>query len=81
MIIKKYAEATMDESVFYGKVEVETNTRTERENVIRILRGMNDGDCVCHCNLKENAELVARILDCDAENKVYTQAIERMDEE
>lgn len=71
MIIKKYAETNMDESVFYGKIEVETNTRSEWENAIRILRTMNDdNNCVCHCNLKENAELIARILDHDAENTV-----------
>lgn len=71
MIIKKYAEATVDESVFYGKVEVETESKSEWENVIRFLEAahVND-DCVCHCNMKENAELIATILDYDVENKV-----------
>ena len=69
MIIKKYAESNMDESCFYGKIEVETNTKSEWEDAIRIL---NAGDrCVCSCNLKENAELIAAILDYDEENRVF----------
>lgn len=30
-----------------------------------------DGETVCHCNLKENADLIAFILDFDAEGKVF----------
>lgn len=61
MIIKKYAETNMDESCFYGKIEVETESKSEWETVIRILQKANDDECVCHCNLKENAELIAFI--------------------
>ena len=25
---------------------------------------------VCHCNVKENAELIAKILDCDVQNRI-----------
>ena len=71
MMIRKYAETNEDESCFYGKVEVETNTKSEWENAIRLLKTAHDDGCVCHCNLKENAELIAAILDCDAENRVY----------
>ena len=70
MIIKKYAEATVDESVFYGRIEVETENKSEWENVIHILETAFDDGVVLHCNLKENAELVATILDHDIENKV-----------
>lgn len=77
MIIKKYAESNVDESCFYGKIEVETNTKSEWENVIHLLEtGLNES-CVCHCNLKENAELIATILDHDAENQAWaTSALE-----
>lgn len=72
MIIKKHAETNMDESVFYGKVEVETESKSEWERAIRILSTMGDDNCfVCHCNMKENAELIATILDCDVENAVF----------
>ena len=71
MNIKKYAECTVDESVFYGKVEVETESKNEWENVIQILESVLNGDgVVCHCELKENAELIARVLDHDIEHKV-----------
>lgn len=75
MNIKKYAEANMDESCFYGKVEVETNTKSEWEDVIRILKAIHDNSFVCHCNLKENAALIAEILNYDAENKVAPYSI------
>lgn len=26
---------------------------------------------VCHCEVKENAELIAKILDADVEGKIY----------
>lgn len=31
----------------------------------------NDGDIVAHCNVYENAQLIAAILDADAENEVF----------
>lgn len=70
MIIKKYAESNVDESCFYGKVEVETNTKSEWEKVIDLLTTNSDECCVCHCNQEENAELIATILDYDTENQV-----------
>lgn len=71
MIIKKYAESNMDESCFYGKIEVETNTKSEWEDTIRLLKAGDDDRCVCRCNLKENAELIAEILNYDEENRVF----------
>ena len=71
MIIKKYAESNVDESCFYGKIEVETNTKSEWETVIHLLTTGLNKEHVCHCNLKENAELIADILDHDAENQIY----------
>ena len=71
MIIKKHAETTEDKSIFYGKVEVETESEKEWESVIRLLEtARDDDDCVCHCNMKENAEMIATILDYDTENEV-----------
>lgn len=32
-----------------------------------------DDEVVAHCNLKENAELIAKILDADAERKVWRE--------
>lgn len=70
MIIKKYAETNIDESVFYGKIEVETESKSEWENVIRQLNVMHEDDCACHCNLKENAELVANGVTFAEDNNV-----------
>jgi hypothetical protein len=76
MIIKKYAESNMDESCFYGKIEVETETKSEWEDVIRNLQNIQeDCKCVCHCNLKENAELIAEILHFDEVNRVFPVCI------
>lgn len=71
MIIKKNAETTVDESVFFGTVTVETENKNKWENVVRILENARDETFVCHCNIKENAELIARILDYDIENFVF----------
>ena len=32
----------------------------------------NEMETVCHCNLRENAQLIADILDADVEGKVYS---------
>ena len=32
----------------------------------------NDGEVVAHCNIEENAQLIAAILDADFENKAFT---------
>ena len=70
MIIKKYAESNMDDSCFCGKIEEETDTKREWEDVLRVLETYHEDSCVCHCNLKENAELIAAILDCDVKKQV-----------
>lgn len=31
---------------------------------------------VCHCEIKENAELIAKILDCDAEGAIFVYEAE-----
>ena len=31
---------------------------------------------VCHCKIKENAELIGRILDCDAEGAIFVYEAE-----
>lgn len=31
----------------------------------------NDGDVVAHCNIEENAQLIAAILDADSDHKQY----------
>ena len=73
MNIRKYAETNMEETCFYGKVEVETNDKKEWEDAIQALKAVHKDGVVCHCNLKENAELIAAILDYDVENKAYPQ--------
>lgn len=43
----------------------------DREKPKRIsLVAVGEEETVCHCNLKENAELIAKILDCDADNQI-----------
>ena len=40
---------------------------------------MNNRECdkiVCHCNVKENAELIAKIMDYDVNSKVCTEVLE-----
>ena len=40
---------------------------------------MSNRECdeiVCHCNMKENAELIAKIMDYDVESKVCTDVVE-----
>lgn len=34
------------------------------------------GEIVCHCNVKENAELIAKIMDYDVDGKVCTEVTE-----
>jgi hypothetical protein len=31
---------------------------------------VDEEETVCHCNVKENAELIAKILDCDVQNQI-----------
>lgn len=33
--------------------------------------GDGEGEVVAHCNLRENADLIAKILDCDVAGEVY----------
>ena len=42
----------------------------ENEQDMRVIL-KNAEDTVCHCNVKENAELIAKILDCDTDGKAY----------
>ena len=35
------------------------------------LFALNSDDTVCHCEVKENAELIAQILDFDVNGEVY----------
>ena len=34
------------------------------------LVSVGEEETVCHCNVKENAELIAKILDCDVQNRI-----------
>ena len=34
------------------------------------LVAVGEEETVCHCNVKENAELIAKILDCDVRNRI-----------
>ena len=34
------------------------------------LVAVGEEEIVCHCNIKENAELIAKILDCDVQNRI-----------
>lgn len=74
MVITKHsAESTEDESIFWGKIEVEVETREEWEKLLSSLYRLDEvGECdtVCRCNVKENAERIAQILDYDNLNKV-----------
>ena len=45
-------------------------TIIENEQDMRVIL-KNAEDTVCHCNVKENAELIAEILDCDVDGKAY----------
>ena len=42
---------------------------SEKPKKISIV-AVGEEETVCHCNIKENAELIAKILDCDAENQI-----------
>lgn len=74
MIIYKHeAECTEDKSIFYGKIEIETNNELEWESLKKIISSIGeveDVDTVCHCNVKENAEIIAQILDFDVKGEI-----------
>ena len=74
MIIYKHeAESTEDGSVFNAKVEIETASREEWKAILTSLpvkSNIVECDTVCHCNVKENAETIARILDYDIRGEV-----------
>lgn len=65
-------------SDFSAKIEVETNSRKELETILKVLGVFGEDDTVCHCNVKENAELVAEILDCDANGEVAPRLAEKI---
>lgn len=79
MIIHKYcAESTEDGSIFNAKLEIETDLREEFEAVLKVLpviKTVDKCETVCHCNVKENAGLIARILDYDACGEVAPYTI------
>lgn len=69
MIIYKHtAESNQDMSCFYGKIEIEVDNIEEWNELLPMLPNFAktvDCDTVCHCNIKENAETIAQILDYD----------------
>lgn len=54
---------------------LDEKTLTERFDFASIfnigLFALNSDDTVCHCEVKENAELIAQILDFDVNGEVY----------
>ena len=73
IIYKHIAESTEDGEVFNGKVEIETVSREEWEvilNSLPVKGNVVECDTVCHCNVKENAETIAQILDYDIRGEV-----------
>lgn len=73
MIIYKHeAETTEDGTIFSGKVEIETASREEWEAILEMLPVKSGVECdtICHCNVKENAERIAQILDYDIRGEV-----------
>jgi hypothetical protein len=74
MLIRKHiAEATEDMTSFNGKVEIETDNHEEWDKLLKVLSTLGeDGEyeTVCHCNVKVNAETIAKILEYDSLNVV-----------
>lgn len=70
IIYRVYKESNEDGSAFSAKIEVETGSRQELETILKTLGVFGKDDTVCHCNVEENAALVAEILDYDANGEV-----------
>lgn len=75
IIYRVCKESNEDGSAFGAKIEVQTDSRKELETILKALGVFGEDNTVCHCNVKENAELVAEILDCDANGEVAPFAI------
>ena len=73
IIYKHMAESTEDSTIFNAKIEVETDSLEEYMSALNALRTIGktvDCDTVCHCNVKVNAETIAKILDYDIRGEV-----------
>ena len=73
IIYKHISESTEDGVIFNARVEIETASREEWETILNSLpieRKTVDVDTVCHCDVKENAEIIAQILDYDLRGEV-----------
>lgn len=74
MIIYRHtSESTEDMSIFNARIEIETDNREEMEAIMSSLPIKGNAvecDTVCHCRVKENAELIAQILDYDLRGEV-----------
>lgn len=70
IIYRVCTESNEDGSAFGAKIEVETDSRQKLETILKTLGVSGKDNTVCHCNVKENAELVAEILDYDANGEV-----------
>ena len=75
IITKRHTESTEDKTIFSGKIEIETDSIAEWKMINKTLSGLGayeESETVAHCNLKENAELIANILDFDCAGKDFT---------
>lgn len=70
IIYRVCTERNEDGSAFGAKIEVETDSRQELETILKTLGVSGKDVTVCHCDVKENAELVAEILDYDVNGEV-----------
>lgn len=70
IIYRVCTESNEDGSAFGAKIEVETDSRQEIETILKTLGVSGKDVTVCHCNVEENAELIAKILDYDVNGEV-----------
>lgn len=73
IIYKHISESTEDLSVFNARVEIETDKREEWEDILNRLSiesNVVECDTVCHCRIRQNAEIIAQILDYDIRGEV-----------
>lgn len=70
IIYRVCTESNEDGSAFGAKIEVETDSRQELETILKTLGVSGKDDIVCHCDVKKNAELVAKIMDYDVNGEV-----------
>lgn len=72
-IYKHTAESTENMSIFNGKIEIEVDNIEEWRELLASLPLEGNAvncDTVCHCNVKVNAETIAKILDYDIRGEV-----------